>query len=224
MVMFKNRDKIIENSKIVLLDLMNQLNRLPVLYLDELKKEETALVIVDLVNGFVKEGFLNSPRIKGIVPSVVELLKKFKERNMTVIAFADTHTPDSVELKNYVQHCLAGTSESEIIEELQRIGGYTGFSKNSTNGFLEEEFKKWYGQNEHIKNWIITGDCTDICILNFALTLKNDYNRRNIESRVIVPLRSVETYQSKGHDADFMNLASAAIMLNQGIELVHSID
>ena len=102
MVMFKNRDKIIENSKIVLLDLMNQLNRLPVLYLDELKKEETALVIVDLVNGFVKEGFLNSPRIKGIVPSVVELLKKFKERNMTVIAFADTHTPDSVELKNYV--------------------------------------------------------------------------------------------------------------------------
>ncbi len=220
---FTNQDQVIENSQTVLWELMEQLNRLPTLSLADLKKEETALAIVDVVNGFAKEGLLSSPRIQGIISPIAEMLEKFKEKDMTVVAFADSHTSDSVELKNYVQHCIAGTYESEIVEEIQQIGGYTNFPKNSTNGFLEEDFQQWYAQHENIKNWIVTGDCTDICILNFALTLKNDYNRKNKESRVIVPLHIVETYHSKGHDADFMNLASAMIMLNQGIELVRSV-
>ena len=154
----------------------------------------------------------------------MQALKKFKEKDMTVIAFADAHKPDSIELTNFPEHCIAGTYESEVVEELQSIGGYTLFPKNSVNGFLEDAFLEWYGRHDRIKNWIVTGDCTDICILNFALTLKNDRNRRNKESRVIVPLSMVETYDGEGHNAEFMNLSAAAIMLNQGIEIVKNIE
>lgn len=219
-----NQEKFIIDSQKVLREITDRLDQVPTLHLDELEREETALVIVDVVNGFAKEGILSSPRIYGIISPIADLLKKFKEKSMRAIVFADAHSPDSVELKSFPQHCLLGTYESEVVEELQKIGGYTLFPKNSTNGFLEKDFADWYAQHDEIKNWVITGDCTDICILNFALTMKNDCNRRNKESRVIVPLNSVDTYDSPGHDGDFMNLAALYIMLNQGIELVRSIE
>jgi nicotinamidase-related amidase len=208
----------------ILAEIQERLKNMPVLSFDDFDKEDTALVIVDMVNGFAKEGLLSSPRIRSIIDPITGLLKKFKEKDMTVIAFADAHKPDSIELTNFPEHCIAGTYESEVVEELQSIGGYTLFPKNSVNGFLEDAFLEWYGRHDRIKNWIVTGDCTDICILNFALTLKNDRNRRNKESRVIVPLSMVETYDGEGHNAEFMNLSAAAIMLNQGIEIVKNIE
>lgn len=51
--------------------------------------------------------------------------------------------------------------------------------KNSTNGFLEPVFAAWLRDNPQIDTYIVTGDCTDICVLQFVLAAKAWHNARN---------------------------------------------
>jgi len=217
------KELFLSKANMILGQIVDAFNALPELKLDSLPKDKTALVIVDMVNGFAKEGLLSSPRINRLVEPIAKLQEKCKALDIPMIAFADAHTQDSMELKNYVPHCLAGTPESEIVDELKGIGGYTLIPKNSTNGFLEEAFQEWYNEHPEIMNWIVVGDCTDICIMNFALTLKNDCNRRNVEANVVVPMALVETYDLNTHEGDLMNVMALHFMLGQGIQVVKSI-
>ncbi len=41
-----------------------QLNESPVLYLDQLDRHQTALITIDVINGFLKNGALASDRVK----------------------------------------------------------------------------------------------------------------------------------------------------------------
>jgi len=45
------------------------------------------------------------------------------------IAFADCHTDESPEFDAYPKHCMKGTAESEIVDEIKNIGGYTLIEK-----------------------------------------------------------------------------------------------
>ncbi|HEY8364861.1 MAG TPA: isochorismatase family protein, partial [Haloplasmataceae bacterium] len=103
------------------------------------------------------------------------------------------------------------------------IGGYTLFEKNSTNGFLEPKFQEWLSINKDITNFIIVGCCTDICILQFALTLKTHFNRLNKESRIIVPINAVNTYDGGLHDGELMHIMALYNMMINNIELVKEI-
>lgn len=49
------------------------------------------LVIVDMIQGFVKEGNMADPYINHITPEVLRLTKKFMEEGEDVIAFKDMH-------------------------------------------------------------------------------------------------------------------------------------
>jgi len=197
---------------------------LPNIRLNDLQSEQTALVIIDMVNGFAREGALMSPRIEGLINETVRLSKACDELKITKIAFADNHTKESPEFDAYPEHCIAGTSESEIVDELKRIGGYTLFPKNSTNSFLEAGFQKWLNDNGHIDTFIITGDCTDICIQQFAITLKAWFNMQNKRARVIVPVNAVETYDLGMHDGDLVNVMALYNMMINGVELIAGIE
>ena len=52
----------------------------PPVNLSELEPDKTVLVIVDMINGFVNEGALASPRIKNIIPEVSELVSKCQKK------------------------------------------------------------------------------------------------------------------------------------------------
>ena len=59
-----------------------------------------------------------------------------------------------------------------------------------------------------------------------ALTLKAFFNESNIKSRIIIPIRGVETFNLEGtnHDGDLMNLFALYNMKINGIELVTNIE
>jgi nicotinamidase-related amidase len=145
------------------------------------------------------------------------------ELGMTKIAFADCHTESSPEFDSYPKHCIAGTLEGEMVDEIKEIGGYFLIPKNSTNGFLEGEFQKWLEGNQQIDTFIMTGDCTDICIQQFAVTIKAWFNMHNKKVRVIVPIDTVETYDLGLHNADLMNMMALYSMIGNGIEVVKGI-
>ena len=80
---------------------------------------EELLVVVDMVNGFIKEGVMSSKNIEHIIPRIKALVEKTKKSNEGVAFIKDTHTPESLEFKKFPVHCLKGTSESELVSELK---------------------------------------------------------------------------------------------------------
>src|SRR5690349_18474122 len=138
-----NKNKFLKRSVETLGEIFDMLAKLPAIQLIDLQGKQTALVIVDMVNGFAREGSLKSPRVEGLIPQIAELSTKCSELHITKLVFADCHTETSPEFDVYPAHCMIGTSEGEMVDELKEIGGYTLIPKNSTNGFLEEAFQKW---------------------------------------------------------------------------------
>lgn len=196
------------------------------LYLKDFSKDNTAIITVDMVKGFVKKGILSSPRIISIIDAIVDLNKRSK--GYKKIFFLDEHEENSAELTTYAKHCIKGTEESELIDELNKeevIGkNTTMISKNSTNGFHAPAFKVWLEKNEDIiENYIVIGCEADICVSHFATTLKTYFNEKNLSRRIIVPINGVETFDFGTHDGDLMKIISLWEMKSNGIEIVDEI-
>ncbi len=205
-------------------EINNMLEKLPGIRLEDINGEKSAFVIVDMINGFIREGAMMSRRVEAIIPAITELSKKCDLFNMKKLAFADSHTDASPEFGSYPTHCIKDTSESEIVDEIKEVGGYVLIPKNSTNAFLEEAFQKWLNENSQIDTFIITGCCTDICIQQFAITLKTWFNKNNKKSRIIVPMNAVETYDLGPHNGDLTNTMALYNMIINGIEVVKGVE
>ncbi len=219
----KDKDDFLRRSAETLGEIFDMLGGLPMLRLKDLQGKQAALVIVDMVNGFTREGALKSSRVEGLIPEITGLSKVCDSLDIPKLAFADCHTKASPEFDAYPAHCMAGTHEGEIVDEIRELGGYVLIPKNSTNGFLEEEFHKWLEENQQVNTFIITGDCTDICVQQFATTLKAWFNMQDRKARVMVPMNAVETYDLGLHDGELVNLMALYNMMINGIEIVRSI-
>ncbi|MFL0248969.1 cysteine hydrolase family protein [Clostridium neuense] len=221
-----DKDKFIEKSKGFLLNIIESFENLPTLKVSDFKQEDTVVVNVDIINGFCKEGNLSSDLVGKIIPYAVKINEYFKEYHK--IFFVDRHTKASAEFNSYLEHCIENTSESEIVDELKPFldGNSTVCFKNSVNGFLCEDYSKWLKINRNKTNIIVLGDVTDICVLNYCLTQKTFFNENNINSRIIIPIKGVETYDLDitNHDAQLMNLFALYNMRMNGIEVVEDIE
>ncbi|MDE5884842.1 MAG: cysteine hydrolase [Oscillospiraceae bacterium] len=188
-----------------------------------LKKENTVLVIVDMVNGFLTQGALASPRCANIIPQVRKLLILTLENQIPVLAFADSHRPDSPEFRSFPVHCLAHTPESELEVSLQKIcesGSFQKIEKNSTNGFFAPDFQKYLWIHPELQNFIVCGVCTDICVMQFALTLQAWANQNQKNLNIFIPVNAVATYDAPGHDAESLQKTALEIMQQAGIHLI----
>ena len=113
---------------------------LPTLSFDKINSYNTLHVIVDMINGFVKEGALSSCEVLSINDNVAQFTRFCRHENIQTIALADEHTNDSTEFSTYPVHCLKGTAESALTDEIANADkNIIVFGKNSTNGYLEPE-------------------------------------------------------------------------------------
>lgn len=208
-----------------ILEMIAHLSGLESMKISQFDKKRTALVVIDVVNGFVREGAMKSERIEEIVSPVLNTVEAFRNNSMKIIAFADCHSENSSELTHFPKHCLADTSESEIIDEIKNAGGYILINKNSVNGFFAPDFEKFMNENPDINTYVVCGDCTDICVMNFCLTLKAYYDQQNKPSEIIVPIDSVETYDDCAtHNGDLMNIVALEMMNTAGIKIINSVE
>ena len=210
-------EKILNNYK----SLLNNLENLSSVNINNYDLSKTGLFIVDMNNGFAKEGALASPRVEKIIEPISNFTKSLSSKLNTLVAFTDTHDKDSVELKTYPPHCLRGDKESEVVEELLNIKDMEIIEKNSTNGFLVLDMKKY----EHLENFIVVGCCTDICVYQFVITLKTYFNQNNLDKNIIVPMNLVETYDIDNiHSGDIMNTVFLNSMIQNGVNVVKKIN
>ncbi len=194
-----------------------------------------ALVSQDLLKGFCNQGALSSPRAASIVPGVLRLFQRVHDLGgRHFLLLQDTHDPDAVEFSAYPPHCVAGTEESETIDELNDLSFsnlFTVFPKNSISSTVGTDLEAWLDEHPSVTTFIVVGVCTDICIYHIAMALRvraNVLGQR--ETRVIVPADCVQTYDMPvetaaelgvlPHDGDLLHRISLYSMALNGIEVV----
>lgn len=158
--------------------------------------QATGLVIVDEVNGFctVGAGNLAPPapdaQIAGMVERTDRLARAFAGQRWPILVFLDTHEPGKPE-PPYPPHCERGTGEENLVPELLWLDDHphaTLIRKDCINGFvgaIEATFKGHGTSHNKVVDWVnlnrleaivTTGICTDICVMDFVLTMLSARN------------------------------------------------
>ena len=231
----------VEQSKEFLSALIDWERSLPAISWNDLRDEaqqvQVALLCVDMINGFCHEGALSSPRINGIIPSVVAAFKgAYAVGVRDFVLPQDCHTHDAVEFADFPPHCEVGTSEANTIPELANLPFadlYTIAPKNSINAFINTSLTRWLDEHQNLSAAIVVGDCTDLCVYQLAMNLKLYANAHNLKMRVIVPENAVQTYDmpvetanaigALPHDGDFLHLLFLYHMRLNGVQVVREI-
>lgn len=186
--------------------------------LEELKE---LLIVVDMVNGFAKEGAMADPNIMKIVPEIERLISIFQEEGKEISFIKDTHDLGCKEFDRYPEHCVKGTKEAELVDELKPYElDHLVYEKNSTSAIYARNFQRDIDLMKNLKEVVITGCCTDICVLNLAIPLQNYFDEQNRRVDIIVPQNAVETYDSPQHQKDEYNKMAFSLMEQAGIQLV----
>lgn len=188
-----------------------------------LKVYETALIVVDMVNGFVNEGVLHDKNIRKIVPRQLELLEEAEKKGSLIILVKDTHNKNATEFKRFgnTTHCIKGTSEAELIDELkpfEQKDNVITVEKNSTSLMESPEFREIVKQAENLKEVNFVGCCTDICVFNGAMGLANYYDQWNRDVTINVHEDAIATYSEEDR-GEYVQSAKL-LMKQQGINLV----
>ena len=189
----------------------------------KLKIYRKCLIVVDMVNGFVREGVLHDEKIVRVIPRQIELIKEYQKEGGLIIIVKDTHDKNSTEFKRFgnTTHCLKETSESELIDELKTFENSKNVitvEKNSTSFMEAPKFRKIMEDATNIKRFDIVGCCTDICDFNGTMGLANYCDEWNRDVEIYVHKDAVATYAEDARQ----NYVDAAYLLmeQQGVQLV----
>jgi nicotinamidase-related amidase len=200
-----------------------------------------ALIAVDVVNGFCTEGPLASPRVGRIVEPIARLMRAAHAagvRSMAVLR--DSHAPDAPEFTQFGPHCVAGTPESALVDDLARLPFAAGFHdvpKNATSAwFGTGALASWVTALEAggTTTFVVVGDCTDLCVYQTAMPLVLRANATNRRLRVVVPVQGVDTYDlpvaaaarlgAPPHDGDLLHAVFLYHLHLNGVEVVSRIE
>lgn len=159
----------------------------PVRY--DIRGKRVGLVIVDPVNGFCTVGAgplapqVPDAAIDAMVTNINDVASAFHKLGHPIWVFCDSHNADRPE-PPYPPHCIKGTGHDELVEELlwlKRFAKVEVFKKDCINGYIgadnlaENAFRTWVIENA-IQALVVVGICTDICVMDFVLTVLSARN------------------------------------------------
>lgn len=159
------------------------------------------LVVIDMVNGFVNFGALADKEINKVTPNIVKLIERAKSKGVEIVAFKDAHSQNDEEFKVYPPHCIKGSAESDLIDELKPYEkDMTLIDKNTTNGFITQEFLNIVAKNNYDKVFV-TGCCTDICVIDFVTSYINYAHENKLNTQLVVFEDACYTFDTPNHNA-----------------------
>jgi nicotinamidase-related amidase len=196
------------------------------------------IVVIDMINGFVHEGPLSGPRVASLALPIRNFVEAAKSSGSRLfVSLQDTHRVDALEFKSYPAHAVAGTRESELISELSSLDvEWRVFEKNTLNVACEARV----GFNSALLGWTETpanydekytktfwlvGNCTDLCVYQTAMQMRQLYNAIHREGvRIVVVASLTDTYDAPWHPGDFYHRLFLKHMEQNGIEIVQAVD
>lgn len=148
------------------------------------------LAIIDEVNGFCTPGCgplappAPSPPVARMVDETNRLARRFVAAGWPVLASRDSHDPARPE-PPYPPHCLKGGGDDQLVPELAWLENEslaTVLDKDCINFFVGciqpdggNRLLDWL-KATGVDTLIVTGICTDICVMDFVLTLLSARN------------------------------------------------
>lgn len=138
-----------------------------------------AVIVVDLVNDFVR-GVFGNERGEATARQTQAFLKEIGG-NVPVIFTMDNHLVNDPEFKVWKEHCIVGTSGSQLVEELQSFDGYR-VPKRHFDSFFDSDLDGILRANS-VSHVYVIGISTDICVLhtvagaffrNYSITVLSD--------------------------------------------------
>lgn len=158
------------------------------------------LIVVDVQEGFTRQGNLASETCTKALPRIREIVERELEAGTPVIFTKDSHRDGDPEFEMFPPHCLVGTPEHELAEELRDLESkaHAVVQKTRYSAFygtdLDRNLRDLAPDEVHV-----IGVCTDICVLHTTADLRNrDY-------RVVVHRDGVETFDAPGHPNEDVN-------------------
>jgi len=135
---------------------------------------KTALVIVDMLNDFLKGPLDNNLQIElegqepmKIIEPVKTVLDKFRSHKLPVIYVNDHHYPNDFEIVKWGPHAMAGTDGSKILETISPKDGEYVIEKHTYSGFYGTPLDYILRSNK-IEAIMLVGLYADICVRHTA--------------------------------------------------------
>ena len=228
-----------KNAKDFLDYLEKWLDNRPTLTLDDAipEPEKSALISIDVINGFLYEGPLASPRVAAIDDPVTTLMKAAWDRGLrNILLVQEGHSQDSLEFDAFGEHAVKGSRQAEAIDKIKALSFYdqlTTIYKDSVHPALNNGFDAWVESRGSLETFIAVGDVTDICVYQLATYLKLRGNAYHQARRVIVPADCTQTWHlpvkdaeglpAMPHHGDLLHATFLYHMALNGVEVVKSI-
>lgn len=192
-----------------------------------LKVYKKCLIVVDMVNGFVREGGLHDEYIAHTIERQLELIEEYQKEEELVIFIKDCHEMDSVEHDRFgdIRHCIKGESEAELIDEFKNLeheDNVLVFEKNCTSFREAPGFIETMNQADNIQEFDIVGCCTDICIANGVISTMNYFDQVNRRVEVRVHEDAIETFGLPERRKQYSE-AAYLLMKQQGAKVLRKV-
>lgn len=152
--------------------------------------KRAGLVIIDEVNGFCTPGCgplappAPDPAVDRMVAETDTLARRFVAAGLPILVSLDSHDPAKPE-PPYPPHCLQGTGDDALVPALKRLEGEplaTLITKDCINFFIggigadgRNAVADWVASH-NLETVVVVGICTDICVMDFVLTLLSARN------------------------------------------------
>ena len=189
--------------------------------IEYLKDVRELLITIDMVNGFVREGTLAAPNISEIIPRQIELIKEALESDEKGIVFIrDAHPVDAQEFKVYPSHCIIGTRESELVDELKPFQkDAMDYMKNSTNLIFAPNIQKDLLSLNKLERVKLMGCLSEVCVLNGAIGLRTFFDQENKDVEVGVYADAIDTFDAPNHKNMLITDIALHSMESNGIKI-----
>ena len=155
-----------------------------------------AVIVVDMQKGFMHPSgsLFCGEQARAIIEPIRERVLREQADGAHIFFTQDTHVADDEEFGTFPPHCIAGSGEEDVIDELADLAELARtIRKRRYSAFFETDLAAQLSalQPEEV---IVVGDCTDICVLHTVAGLRNrDY-------KVEVPADCVASFDPQQHE------------------------
>ncbi|KNF09670.1 isochorismatase-like protein [Gottschalkia purinilytica] len=159
---------------------------MPINNLGKIKKEDCAVIIIDMQYDFIAEGApIECPGGREVISNIQKLKKWAKKNDIPVMYTQEVHRKQKVDFgleleRSEPEHCLYGTCGVEIIDELKPDDDDYVILKRRYSGFYLTDLEiLMRGLKKNAL--IITGAATNVCVYATAL----DAQQRDMNAIVV---------------------------------------
>jgi len=140
-----------------------------------LDPDSTALVVVDIQNGFCHpDGSLYAPNSEAAIEPCVEAVETARAAGAEVVFTRDVHPPEQFDGNHYYdeferwgEHVVEGTWDARIVDDLEPDGADHVVEKHTYDAFYRTDLQGHLDAHG-IDDLLICGTLANVCVLHTA--------------------------------------------------------